>query len=415
MTFDPIQAFIRHQGCDVAMVAEPAARRGWYVCPACGSEFEGPQSSGETGTTRRSSAPRGKLLAAVAALFVAVSVDASAQSQVFADDGEGNQPVGWSGAGCTTVTRAADGGAPKFGVGMIQCNLGVQELALNSWAYGSEFLVRYWFRYDANVDHKAGSKQMRIGFQSPFEIIAACQFENGNAATLFVSVNNRASFWGNRTAPCGDRQWHKLEIARRDNGPLKMWVDDQPVTGTPADWANAGGHVGALYIPSNWSQNPGWEHDSLNLLYIDGVRIYSDQGNTVSGTIMDGTVGESSVPPPPPSAVDCAGTWGSWTRNADSDSACSATGTRTFTESRLFTVSRTPANGGAACPASPETRTVTENCAPPVQSVTYTCWVTSSPAGYADGDVRRYMRCDTNGPVASLPNGTTFTVTVPKK
>lgn len=121
--------------------------------------------------------------------------------------------------------------------------------------------------------------------------------------------------------------------------------------------------------------------------------------------------------PPPPVPVDCAGTWGAtWTRNADSDSACSPTGTRTFTESRLFTVSRTPANGGAACPASPETRTVTENCAPPVQSVMYTCWVTGTPSSYvSDGDIRRTIRCDTNGPVTSLPTGTTFTVTVPRK
>jgi len=58
VTFDPSLAFIRHQGCDVAMVAEPAARPGWYVCPACGSEFEfrAPQ---DAGTIRRNPAVRG--------------------------------------------------------------------------------------------------------------------------------------------------------------------------------------------------------------------------------------------------------------------------------------------------------------------------------------------------------------------
>jgi hypothetical protein len=120
-------------------------------------------------------------------------------------------------------------------------------------------------------------------------------------------------------------------------------------------------------------------------------------------------------PPPPPNPVDCVGTWGTWARIANSESACDATGSRTFAESRLFAVAQTPTNGGAACPASPETRTAAEACVPPVSQVTYTCWVTSSPTGYADGDVRRYIRCDTNGPVASLPNGTTFTVTVPRK
>jgi len=34
-------------------------------------------------------------------------------------------------------------------------------------------------------------------------------------------------------------------------------------------------------------------------------------------------------------------------------------------------------------------------------------------AGYADGDIRRYLRCDTNGPVTTLPVGTRITVTVP--
>jgi len=117
---------------------------------------------------------------------------------------------------------------------------------------------------------------------------------------------------------------------------------------------------------------------------------------------------------PPPTAVDCAGTWGAWTRIPNSESACSAGGSRTFIESRLFTVSTSPANGGAACPASPESRTSTEACTPPIQTVTLTCWVTSVGTSYADGDARRTIRCDTNGPVTNLANGVTFTVTVPK-
>lgn len=66
-------------------------------------------------------------------------------------------------------------------------------------------------------------------------------------------------------------------------------------------------------------------------------------------------------PPPPPSPVDCAGTWGPWERIAGSESAC-AGGTRTYQERRAFTVTQAPANGGAACPVSPETRTATEAC-----------------------------------------------------
>lgn len=41
------------------------------------------------------------------------------------------------------------------------------------------------------------------------------------------------------------------------------------------------------------------------------------------------------------------------------------------------------------------------------------CTVTGTPGPYADGDVRRTIRCDTNGPVATLPTGTRFTLALP--
>lgn len=74
-----------------------------------------------------------------------------------------------------------------------------------------------------------------------------------------------------------------------------------------------------------------------------------------------------SVPPPPPAPVDCAGTWGVYQRIAGSESACSDSGTRTYQTERLFTVIASPANGGRACPASPERQTPdpTERCTPP--------------------------------------------------
>ncbi|MCC6650674.1 MAG: hypothetical protein IT348_05955 [Candidatus Eisenbacteria bacterium] len=76
-------------------------------------------------------------------------------------------------------------------------------------------------------------------------------------------------------------------------------------------------------------------------------------------------VNVGSVPPPNNQPVDCVGSYGAWTRQPNSESACSAAGSRTFIESRLFTVVTSPANGGAACPASPESRTSTEACTPP--------------------------------------------------
>jgi hypothetical protein len=66
-----------------------------------------------------------------------------------------------------------------------------------------------------------------------------------------------------------------------------------------------------------------------------------------------------------PVPVDCVGTWSAWTTVAGSCSACTSSGTQTCTEQRTFTVTTQPANGGQACPASPETRSVTQVCTPP--------------------------------------------------
>lgn len=65
-----------------------------------------------------------------------------------------------------------------------------------------------------------------------------------------------------------------------------------------------------------------------------------------------------------PVPVDCEFTWGPWTRVQGSESACVG-GSRTFLEERHITITRSPSNGGKACPASPETRQATEACAPP--------------------------------------------------
>lgn len=69
-------------------------------------------------------------------------------------------------------------------------------------------------------------------------------------------------------------------------------------------------------------------------------------------------------PPPPPDPVDCAGTWSPWTASG-TWSTCDASGQQFRTESRAFTITTPPSNGGLACPASPETRTVTQACTPP--------------------------------------------------
>lgn len=77
--------------------------------------------------------------------------------------------------------------------------------------------------------------------------------------------------------------------------------------------------------------------------------VTADEKIVVTGTVVS------------PQPVNCAGTWGPWTRVAGSESSCQ-NGSRTFTESRTFTVTTPASNGGTACPVSPETRQSTEAC-----------------------------------------------------
>lgn len=71
-----------------------------------------------------------------------------------------------------------------------------------------------------------------------------------------------------------------------------------------------------------------------------------------------------------PQPVNCAvSAWSSW--QAGAWSACSS-GTQSRTETRTRTITTQPANGGAACPALTETRTVSQACStePPPAGVT---------------------------------------------
>lgn len=246
---------------------------------------------------------------------LAEPVTASAASRVFYDGFDAGQPSGWNVAKCPAVTRAVDGGAPKFGSHMMQCNwngvvpwndpAAMQDAYLETWPYSNEFLLRLWFRYDADIDHKRGSKQMRLGFGGPDEVIFACQFEQGDAATLWIGPNGLPGFWGNSASRCGDRAWHKLEVYVKTNttgsdGVLRVWFDGTLLR----EWRNPSGAIGGrrtpLYLSSNWSSEPGWEHDATNHLYFDQVEIFSDLGTGATGNLADAsiTVGGNGVQQP---------------------------------------------------------------------------------------------------------------------
>lgn len=75
---------------------------------------------------------------------------------------------------------------------------------------------------------------------------------------------------------------------------------------------------------------------------------------------------------PAPTPVDCAvSAWSAW--SAGAWSACS-TGQQSRTETRTRTVTTQPANGGTACPALTETRTVTQACSSPAVGTASLSW-----------------------------------------
>lgn len=123
-----------------------------------------------------------------------------------------------------------------------------------------------------------------------------------------------------------------------------------------------------------------------------------------------------------PVASDCIPGVESLVSDDSATAACVAlpdgTGRRTVIEQWTRTGDVPATNGGAACVPVASPRTRSELCMPvpptPAPTVAYACWVTSVGATYADGDARRVIRCDTNGPVTNLPNGTRFSVTVPR-
>jgi hypothetical protein len=102
----------------------------------------------------------------------------------------------------------------------------------------------------------------------------------------------------------------------------------------------------------------------------DRTRLYLDypRGTTYQQLGLTGKGGKVQVAAyTAPSVVNCAGTSSGWAPVAGSAgewSACSA-GTQTRTESRTFTITQNPANGGTACPSSPQLRTVSQSCTAP--------------------------------------------------
>lgn len=234
-----------------------------------------------------------------------------ADSRVFFDDFESGTAKAWDEATCSVV-QSFNGSSPHSGRYMLLCNWNgavpwnnsnnKTYAVLGSWSYNNEFLLRFWFKYDQDVDHKAGSKLFRLGFAGPDELIMTCQMER-NPPTLWIGLRGLSSFWGSPQSVCGDHQWHKVEIYIKNdtngtNGTIRAWMDDALVK----EWANTKTHTPGVkrtpfHLISNWStdNHPGWEHDANNHVLIDDVEIFSDAGTGASGSMADGTISTSGI------------------------------------------------------------------------------------------------------------------------
>jgi hypothetical protein len=281
------------------------------------------------------SRPRGLLgirrfAATVLAATCVVAAGAShAAGRVFSDDFESGNTNKWSGDAphsmCTVVQKGVDGGTPHGGSNMMQCNwnglvawddpnaYSSAELPQGAWNYNSEFLIRGWLRDDNDVSHTDGGKVLRLyphDSLDSFYIVPQMNLSGGPALLAWEFINGTPGpvFWGHG-APLGDQKWHKVEIyvkASPANGIARVWIDGslkQEVTNaaTVAD-----GHTwGPLYLMSNWSNNPGWEHGANNHVYWDDIEIYTDTGTGATGSMSDATISASagSGSPNPPQDV----------------------------------------------------------------------------------------------------------------
>jgi hypothetical protein len=282
---------------------------------------------------RFGSSPWAATLAATA-LFALGAAQASAAGRVFFDDFESGNTSKWGSDGsrtkCTPVRSSVDGTAVKNGSFMLECNWNgavawdnvnsVTTLSLSSFSYSKEFLLRFWVRYASDVDRAAGNKLLKIASasgNSDFILNGAAESSGGQMVSFFPMLAGAQgpTFWGDGSG-FADGKWHEVEIYVKHNsdgqsdGAFKVWQDGkakQTLTNIRTVTGNDKWYP--LYLMSNWSSNPGWEHDAANHAYWDDVEIYSDTASGASGSMSDGSISASGSPqtpvttPAPPSGV----------------------------------------------------------------------------------------------------------------
>jgi hypothetical protein len=267
------------------------------------------------------------------ALFTALLVVAgmaAAQASVaagraFFDGFESGNTDAWNADGgrdkCIVVNSAHDGGSPHSGNSMLECNwnglldwkapawYSTVVLPPSAWNYSREFLIRLWVRFDADVDHVNGDKLLRLYPHDDLESFFIAAQLDQTGGPIFVSwekINGKDGpvSWGGGTK-LGDTRWHKLEIYVKHNTPGiadgigRVWLDGKVAQESVNVVTVATGHKwGPLILMSNWTNNPGWEHNATNHVYWDDVEVYTDMGVDGQGTMADASITGGTFPAP---------------------------------------------------------------------------------------------------------------------
>lgn len=146
------------------------------------------------------------------------------------------------------------------------------------------YFLRLPFRLDADVDRVDGGKMLRVGY--PGGLFAELF---GNTSTFKMQAGDSV-YWGG--APV-TRGCHRLEVAVTPTG-MRAWLDDVLLR----EWSGVTSS-NVINLMSNWSSNPGWEHDANNHVYFDDIEVYTDTAGADAAAMWAGTIGGGSAPPPP--------------------------------------------------------------------------------------------------------------------
>jgi len=185
---------------------------------------------------------------------------------------------------------------------------------------------------------------------------------DGSAAEIRVALDGGDSPTPNVLLRKG--QWLDIQIEADSStttssadGAFKLWLNSDTYAAPTAQI------TGIQLNPTNWRYVFFGAYNN-NGLAADGAQTFRVAGFEAAASFDATFHGGGAPPPPPPGPVDCAGAWSAWLRRPNTESAC-VNGSRTFIEFREFGVTVPPANGGAACPSSPELRTQSEACSAP--------------------------------------------------